>query len=44
MTILASRQQTCIHPKVSKLAGKDEACKKLMKGVSETDKESVNNK
>jgi hypothetical protein len=31
MTILASRQHTCIHPQVSKMAAKDEACKKLNK-------------
>lgn len=31
MTILASRQHTCIHPTVSKMGNKEELCKKLRK-------------
>ena len=31
MTILASRQHTCIHPQVSKMGNKDDLCKKLRK-------------
>lgn len=31
MTILASRQHTCIHPQISKMANKNDLCKKLNK-------------
>jgi hypothetical protein len=31
MTILASRQHTCIHPQVSKMSNKDELCKNMRK-------------
>lgn len=31
MTILSSRGHTCIHPQVSKMANKDDLCKKLNK-------------
>lgn len=31
MTILSSRAHTCIHPQVSRMANKDDLCKKLNK-------------
>lgn len=31
MTILASRQHTCIHPQISKMPNKNDLCKKLNK-------------
>lgn len=34
MTILSSRGHTCIHPQVSKMANKDDLCKKLNKEKS----------
>ena len=30
MTILASREHTCIHPEISKSRNKNEGCKELM--------------
>ncbi|XP_060076012.1 Fanconi anemia group J protein homolog [Ylistrum balloti] len=32
MTILGSREHTCIHPSVSKMKGKNEGCKELLDG------------
>ncbi|XP_071093309.1 Fanconi anemia group J protein homolog [Haliotis cracherodii] len=32
MTILGSREHTCIHPVVSKMASKNEGCQELLKG------------
>lgn len=32
MTILSSRQHTCIHPKISKSSKKNELCRDLVKG------------
>ena len=42
MTILSSRAHTCIHPYVSKMPSKDEACKKLNK-KSSTNNPDMNN-
>jgi len=41
MTILASRQHTCIHPQVSRMSNKNELCKKLNKkeGLNSNDGE-----
>ncbi len=36
MTILASRQHTCIHPEISRAANKNEKCKELLKKPDET--------
>ena len=30
MTILGSREQTCIHPQVSKMKNKNEGCSELL--------------
>ena len=32
MSILSSRQHTCIHPKISRSSKKNELCKDLVKG------------
>ncbi|XP_067685021.1 Fanconi anemia group J protein homolog [Haliotis asinina] len=32
MTILGSREHTCVHPVVSKMANKNDGCKELLKG------------
>jgi hypothetical protein len=41
MTILASRQHTCIHGLVSKKPNKDELCKKLRKNEMPTNNEGI---
>ena len=40
MTILSSRQHSCIHPKISKSSRKNELCRDLVKGKTSTKKEN----
>jgi hypothetical protein len=40
MTILSSRQHSCVHPKISKSSRKNELCRELVKGKNSNKKEN----